>query len=314
MSGPTRARWPRKATGELVRAEANQRVREIQTVPCIRSQANRSSFSKPVQAQPCSPCAPPSANEVKPSESARETNNSLAPRVHSKWSLRASDRPCFHRDRTCRAGGLPNSGSSSRSSSGRIVPRGSATRSRSSWARWERRCCSAIPSAVREIFQLAPDSYECRPFNDYYRSVMGDKALFLYDGADHRRMRKVLDATVASQGRGDSTARPRGSLSIAILGAWPAGKSVFAPARDAPDFAQDHPCGSFSVPRRIALAARSPACSREEIYQHLGSWSAWTRFSHLHPRLRELIGGAIRERRSAAVGDTVAAPLCSMPS
>ena len=29
------------------------------------------------------------------------------------------------------------------------------------------------PDAVRQIFQLPSDSYECRPFNDYYQSVMG---------------------------------------------------------------------------------------------------------------------------------------------
>src|SRR4029079_17476861 len=37
---------------------------------------------------------------------------------------------------------------------------------------------------------------------------------------------------------------------------------------------------------------------RDEIFRELGSWSAWTRFSHLHPRFRGQIAEGIRSRRS----------------
>ena len=37
----------------------------------------------------------------------------------------------------------------------------------------------------------------------------------------------------------------------------------------------------------------------EEIYQELGSWSVWTRFSHLHALFRALIALKLQARRSA---------------
>ena len=41
----------------------------------------------------------------------------------------------------------------------------------------------------------------------------------------------------------------------------------------------------------------------EEIYQDLGSWSAWTRFVHYQPRLRERIAGEVERRRTGAEPD-----------
>jgi cytochrome P450 len=43
------------------------------------------------------------------------------------------------------------------------------------------------PEAVRAIFRAPPDRFECQHFNETYRFVMGDNALFLQDGAGHRR-------------------------------------------------------------------------------------------------------------------------------
>ena len=48
------------------------------------------------------------------------------------------------------------------------------------------------------------------------------------------------------------------------------------------------------------LAREIAGVFSREIYQDLGSWSVWTRFSHLHPRFRELIAAEVRRRRSAA--------------
>jgi cytochrome P450 len=38
----------------------------------------------------------------------------------------------------------------------------------------------------------------------------------------------------------------------------------------------------------------------QEIYQDLGSWSAWTRFVRYQPKLRELIAAKVRQKRAAA--------------
>ena len=48
------------------------------------------------------------------------------------------------------------------------------------------------PEAVREIFDLSPETYEVRPYNGYSGTVMGDRAIFRTDGAEHRRKRRLI--------------------------------------------------------------------------------------------------------------------------
>ncbi len=47
----------------------------------------------------------------------------------------------------------------------------------------------------------------------------------------------------------------------------------------------------------------------EDIYQDLGSWSAWTRFIHYQPRLREQIAAEVERRRADAGPDPRGATL-----
>jgi cytochrome P450 family 110 len=163
------------------------------------------------------------------------------------------------------------------------------------------------PEAIRQIFQLAPESYEVRPFNDYYRSVMGDNALFLTDGPDHRRMRKVLMPPLHRRLVETHGAATR-ELVIELIGAWPAGKA-FSPRPSLHLLSLRIILGVIFGSTDDPLAREIARMFSEEIYQHLGSWSVWTRFSRLHPRLRELIGATIRQRRSTAEGDSAGAPL-----
>ncbi len=157
------------------------------------------------------------------------------------------------------------------------------------------------PEAVRQIFQLPPESYECRPFNEYYESVMGGHSLFLTDGAEHRRMRRVLmpplhRQLVETARRGHSRSSSREAIAT-----WPTGEA-FSPRPAMHLLSLRIMLGVIFGSGDDDLAhARSPACFREEIYQDLGSWSVWTRFSHLHPRFRELIAArSSGGRRSAA--------------
>jgi cytochrome P450 len=158
------------------------------------------------------------------------------------------------------------------------------------------------PEAVRQIFQLSPESYECRPFNGYYQGVMGARSLFVSDGAVHRRMRRVhiphLHRQLLEQ-RGEAI---RGLVREAIAG-WPAGRP-FSP-RAAMHLA------SLKIMLAVIfgstgdeLAGAIAGIFSREIYQELGSWSVWTRFSHYHPRFRELIAEKIgRLRSSSSAGE-----------
>ena len=138
------------------------------------------------------------------------------------------------------------------------------------------------PESVRQIFQLPPESYECRPFNDYYRSVMGEHALFLTDGADHRRMRKVLMPSLQPRLAATHAAETRKLVEEAIR-AWPEGRP-FSP-RPAMHML------SLKIVLRIIfgsvddpLACQIASVFSEEIYKHFGSWSAWTCASVIYTR------------------------------
>jgi cytochrome P450 len=152
------------------------------------------------------------------------------------------------------------------------------------------------PEAVREIFQLPADSYVCRPFNEYYKSVMGDHALFLTDGADHRHARRQLMPPLHRglvETHGEATRR----LVRETVAAWPVG-SAFTPRPSLHLLALKIMLGVVFGPEEDGLGQEIAQVFAEEIYRQLGSWSAWTLFSHLQPRLRHLIGETIGDRRS----------------
>src|SRR4051794_25723338 len=46
------------------------------------------------------------------------------------------------------------------------------------------------PSAVRQIFQLPADAYECHQYNEHYKYVMGEQSLLVSDGPRHRSRRR----------------------------------------------------------------------------------------------------------------------------
>lgn len=156
------------------------------------------------------------------------------------------------------------------------------------------------PEAVRQVFQLRPETYEVRPFNDYYKSVMGDKALFLTDGPDHRRMRRVL--TPALHGRlAEAHGEAARRLAREAVAGWPAGR-LFSPRPSLHLMSLKVVLG-IVFGHADVLADEIARVFSEEIYQELGSWSAWTRFAHLQPRLRGRIAAEIRRRREAPGGE-----------
>ncbi len=48
------------------------------------------------------------------------------------------------------------------------------------------------PEAVRQVFQLSPETFECRPFNGPYEALMGSNSLMVADGGTHRRMKRMI--------------------------------------------------------------------------------------------------------------------------
>jgi unspecific monooxygenase len=164
------------------------------------------------------------------------------------------------------------------------------------------------PEAVRQVFQLAPETYECRPFNGHYNSVMGDNSLFVADGAHHRRMRRTIMPPLHRnlvERHGEST---REHVRRAV-GEWPT-RRAFSPRLTmhliALNIILDVTFGPGDE-----LAAEIARVFSEEIYQELGSFIAWTRFVRHQPRFRKLIAEKTGRARMASEtsGTTVFAAL-----
>jgi cytochrome P450 len=154
------------------------------------------------------------------------------------------------------------------------------------------------PDAVRQIFQLPPESYECRPFNGHYSAVMGANSLLVADGEPHRRMRRMLMPPLHRrlvETHGEAT---REHVRRALVD-WPTGQAF--------SIRPTMHLVSLKIVLDIIfgtaldeLASQIFRVFSDEIYQDLGSWSAWTQFVHHQPRFRELIAGRIKRTRAGS--------------
>jgi unspecific monooxygenase len=159
------------------------------------------------------------------------------------------------------------------------------------------------PEAVRQIFQLSPESYECRPFNEYYRSVMGANSLFLSDGVHHRRMRRVHMPHFRRQMIEERGEMMRG-LARDEIAAWPAGR-VLSPRPALHLLSLKIMLAVIFGSADDELGGQIAGIFSREIYRELGSWSVWTRFGHFHAQFRKLIAEKIRRSRvDSDPGDT----------
>jgi cytochrome P450 len=151
------------------------------------------------------------------------------------------------------------------------------------------------PEAVRQIFQLPTSAYVCRPYNDYYKMVMGERSILLADGSEHRRMRKMVMPSMQRKSF-ETHMVSIGAIVRETVAGWPEGE-VFTPRLSL------HLMGLKIILAVVfgtiedPLARQIATIFENEIYLDLGSLSAWTRFVHLKPRLREMISAEIARRR-----------------
>jgi cytochrome P450 len=152
------------------------------------------------------------------------------------------------------------------------------------------------PAAVRRVFQLPAESYECRQFNEQYKYVMGDQSLLVSDGPRHRSRRRVLMSPLhqASTSRVSQAVK---RLTARMIESWPSGEPISV--RPAIHLL------SLQIMLEILFGdLTTPICQeiqrsfRDEILQDFGTWSPWRRFARLQPMLRELLSDEIRAGRS----------------
>jgi cytochrome P450 family 110 len=152
------------------------------------------------------------------------------------------------------------------------------------------------PEAVRSIFRAPPESFECQHFNESYRFVMGDHALFLQDGERHRQIKRVVAPLLCHEGMADH-ARSICDITRDTFEGGPGRRSlVVRPLM--------HEL-ALRVLMKLAFGDRREAGERvvgwfkSEVWRDQRAWKPWTNLSRLQPRLRELISGELEYRRGA---------------
>jgi unspecific monooxygenase len=157
------------------------------------------------------------------------------------------------------------------------------------------------PEGVRQIFRSPTERYECRHFNESYRYVMGNRALFLQDGDSHRRIKQILVPYV----RGDRL-RPHAA-------------EICRVTREA---AQQMWCQGGMLKLRPFTHEITLRCllrilfgDRDEprdqvlnwflstVWRDLRSWKPWTNLSRLQPELRNLLSRELELRRTSKFKD-----------
>ncbi|MBV9880984.1 MAG: cytochrome P450 [Gemmatirosa sp.] len=156
----------------------------------------------------------------------------------------------------------------------------------------------ADADAVRELFQLPSDAFECRQYNEHYRYVMGDNAVLLQDGASHMRQRRLLAPPLRADALAPSAAVIR-DVAERTVARWPV-DDAFNPRPAL------HEIG-FQVVLHLVFGELASHTSRAllEIYRdavagQVGSWGPWRNFMRLQPRIRALLAHEIAARRADA--------------
>jgi cytochrome P450 family 110 len=150
------------------------------------------------------------------------------------------------------------------------------------------------PETVRSIFRAPPESFECQHFNESYRFVMGDHALFLQDGERHRQLKRVVAPLLCHEGMHDH-ARSIGEITLETFEGEPGSRSLSVRP-------MMHEL-ALRVLMKLVFGARREAGERvlgwfkTEVWRDQRSWKPWTTLSRLQPRLREVLSGELAYRR-----------------
>lgn len=153
----------------------------------------------------------------------------------------------------------------------------------------------ADPLLVRDVFRLPPQAFECSPYNEHYRYVMGDLSLLLQDGPTHRRQRRL----VAPIFRHDELVPKVAAIKKTVASAvhqWPIGR----PFNPRPSM---HEITAQVILDLIFANAESPgraaifAAYRASVARQVGSWGPWRNFARMQPKIREVLAQEIVTRR-----------------
>lgn len=152
------------------------------------------------------------------------------------------------------------------------------------------------PESVKTIFRAPSHLFECRQFNESYRFVMGNDALFLQDGERHRQIKRVMSPPLC-QGNLADQAGEIWEIAGQMADDWSVDRSrAVRPLM--------HELSLRSV-MKMVFGAREHAGElvvdwfKTEVWRDQRAWKPWANLSRLQPRLRGLIADELQYRRGA---------------
>ncbi len=150
------------------------------------------------------------------------------------------------------------------------------------------------PEAVRTIFQSPPHLFACQHFNESYRFVMGDHALFLLDGERHLRLKRTIAPLLCHENL-ETRAREICMVTRQMVDAWSTNPSQQVPPL-IHKFAL-HILSQIVFGDRQEAGALIEGLFVTEVWRDRRGWKPWANLSRLQPRLRKLISSELEYRR-----------------
>jgi hypothetical protein len=147
------------------------------------------------------------------------------------------------------------------------------------------------PEAVKTIFSAPSRQFECQDFNESYRFVMGDHALFLQDGERHRQIKRVMAPPLCHEGM-EGQARDIRAIAQKTVEGWSADRRSLAVRPLMHELA-------LRVLTNVVFGAREQAGGlvvhwfKTEVWRDQRAWKPWTNLSRFQPRLRALISSEL---------------------
>lgn len=148
------------------------------------------------------------------------------------------------------------------------------------------------PLAIKEIFALHPDDFECHQYNKHYEYVMGAESLLLQDGLRHKRQKKLLLPPLHKEAI-DNYMEIIGRCTVETIENWQQNHELI---KIRPFM---HEIGLKIILEIIFGSINHPLSKIIErifitqVFQDFGSWSPWARFGKLHPKIRPLLSAEI---------------------
>ncbi len=152
------------------------------------------------------------------------------------------------------------------------------------------------PEAIKKIFSLSPRLFECHQYNETYRYLMGDNALFLQDGMLHKQKRRLVMPAFHGE-RIAKYAQLICQITKQVTQQWSVDEA-FCVRPFMHEIALQVILQTVFGSQEATVTKLLSRLFKTQIMRDFGTWSPWARLGQLRSQISQLIFAEIRRRRS----------------